>query len=78
MLVLSKYVDQKRLGCNAGRQEASRWHTKGESEDSIVWRQRNMQMRYPPWVRNLGQTSLEVQNRDISGPTKRTDVLQKF
>ena len=30
----------------------------------------------PPWLWNLGQTSPEVQNRSISGPRKRTDVLQ--
>ena len=27
---------------------------------------------------NLGQTSPEVQNRGISGPMKRTYILQKF
>ena len=32
--------------------------------------------RNPPWLWNLGQMSLEVQNRDISGPMKRTYVLQ--
>ena len=29
----------------------------------------------PPWLWNLGQTS---KNRNISGPTKRTNVLQNF
>ena len=32
----------------------------------------------PPWFWNPGQTSPEVQNRGISGPTKRTYVLQKL
>ena len=32
----------------------------------------------PPWPWNPGQTSPEVQNRGISGPTKRTYVLQKL
>ena len=32
----------------------------------------------PPWLWNPGQTSPEVQNRGISGPTKRTCVLQKI
>ena len=32
----------------------------------------------PPWLWNPGQMSPEVQNRGISGPTKRTDVLQKL
>ena len=33
--------------------------------------------RDPPWLWKLGQMSPEVQNGGISGPTKRTDVLQK-
>ena len=32
----------------------------------------------PPWLWNPGQTSPEVQNRGISGPTKRTCVLQNL
>ena len=32
----------------------------------------------PPWLWNRGQSSPEVQNRGISGPTKRTYVLQNF
>ena len=35
-------------------------------------------VRDPPRLWNPGQTSPEVQNRDISGPTKRTCVLQIF
>ena len=35
------------------------------------------QVRNPPWLWNPGQTSPEVQNRGISGSTKRTCVLQK-
>ena len=34
--------------------------------------------RDPSWLQNQGQTSPEVQNRDISGPTKKTYVLQKI
>ena len=44
----------------------------------IVGRQESVQARNPPWLWNPGQTSPEVQNRSISGPTKRTHVLQKF
>ena len=29
------YMDLKRLGCHAGRQEVSRYHTKGKSEERI-------------------------------------------
>ena len=31
----------------------------------------------PPWLRNPGQPSPEVQNIGISGVTKRIDVLKK-
>ena len=34
--------------------------------------------RNPPWRWNPGQTSPEVLNRVISGPTKRSDVFQIF
>ena len=33
--------------------------------------------RDPPWLWNPGQMSPEIQNRGISGPTKRTYVLKK-
>ena len=33
-----KYVDQQQLGYHAGHQEASRYHTRGESEESITHR----------------------------------------
>ena len=33
---------------------------------------------FSEWENNPGETSSEVQNRGISGPTKRTHVLQKF
>ena len=32
----------------------------------------------PPWPWNQRQMSPEVQQRGISGPTKRTDVLEIF
>ena len=32
----------------------------------------------PPWLWSQGQTSPEVQHKDISGPTKRVDVLQSY
>ena len=35
-------------------------------------------LRNPPWLWNPVQTSPEVQNRGISGPTKRTPVLQNL
>ena len=29
----------------------------------------------PPWLCNTGQTSPEIQNRDVSGLRRKTDVL---
>ena len=37
-----------------------------------------MQVMEPTLVWNQEQTSTEVQNRDISGPIKSTDVIQKI
>ena len=34
--------------------------------------------QYPLWLWNPDEMSPEVRNRGISGPTKRTHVLQKF
>ena len=56
----------------------SRCHTKVESEESILHRLESIQVKNPPWLWNLGQTSLEVQNRGISGPTRKQFVLQNF
>ena len=60
----------KRLGCHADLYTVSRCHTRGEKK--------SMQARDPPWLWNPGKTLPEVQNRGISGLTKRTCVLQKF
>ena len=56
-------------GCHAGCQEVSRCLTRGESEESIACRWQSMQARDPSWLWNPGETSPEVQNRGISGPT---------
>ena len=63
------------LGCHAGHQEISRCHTRGESDESIVCR----------WWSEEIHPGFEIQGRchqkskqGISGPTKRTDVLQIF
>ena len=55
-----------------------RCRTRGASEESIASRWQSMQARDPPWLWNPGQTSSEVQNRGISGPSKRTHVLLNF
>ena len=54
----------KRLSCHAGYQEVSKCCTRGESEESIECRPGSTQVMDPKY-------------RDISGPTKRTEVLQK-
>ena len=52
--------EYKRLPC--WHQEVSRCHTRGESEESIAYRQQSMQARDPPWLWDPLQTSPEVQN----------------
>ena len=56
----------------------SRSCTRGESQEFIAHGWQSTQVRDPPWLWNPGETSPEVKNRGISGPTKRTYVLQKF
>ena len=65
-----KYVDKKCLSFHATHQEVSRCHTKGESEESSAHAQRKMQVG--------GFTMALKPEVQDSGPTKRTDVLQKF
>ena len=67
------HVAPKRLVCNDWPSRGQQvLHIRGESKESISCRQWSMQGRDSPWLRNPGQISLEVQNRGISGPTKRT------
>ena len=63
----------KRKSCcyNAGRQEVSRFRTRGESEEFTANRQGNTQVRDLFCLCNPGQTSLEFQNSSISGPHKK-------
>ena len=69
-----KYVDQKSLGAmHADHQVVSRCHTKGKSEELIAYR-RGSQSGKKARKQEI-QMPLEVQNRGISGPTKRTYVL---
>ena len=73
-----RYVDRKRLGCHADLYTVRRCRTRGESQEFIAHRQQSTQARDPPWLCNPEETSPEIQNRSISGPTKRTYVLQKI
>ena len=66
-LYVYKYVDQERLGCHAGHHGVCKCNTRGESEESIAHR-----------PCNPGQSSPEVQSRNIGDLTKRIDVLQNF
>ena len=68
----------KKLDCHADLYTVSRCHTRGESQEFIACRRQSTQARDRPWLWNPGETSPEVQNRGISGPTKRTYVLQKI
>ena len=68
----------KRLGCHADLYTVSRCCTRDESQEFIARRWQSMQARDPPWLWNPGETSPEVQNNGISGPTKKTYVLQKL
>ena len=68
----------KRLSCHADFYTVSRCHTRGQSQEFIACRQQSTQVRDPPWLWNPGETLPEVQNRGISGPTKRSYVLQKL
>ena len=64
----------KRLCYHSDLCTVSRCHTRGESEDHLS---EKACKRDPSWLWNPGQTSLEVQNRSISGSTKWTYVLPK-
>ena len=75
---MSASMWSKRLSCHADLYIVSRCHTRGESQEFIAHRWQSMQVRDPPWLWNPGETLPEVQNRSISGPTKRTYVLQKI
>ena len=56
---------------DAGCQEVSRCHTANESEESTAHRHENMQASDLPWLWESRQTSQELHNKGISGPTKR-------
>ena len=53
-------------------------NTKFEAHWRLIWgsHKRQSMQRDPPRLWNPGQTSPEVQNRGINGPTKRTCILQ--
>ena len=53
----------------------SRCRTRDELEDRT---RKKARKRDPPWLWSPGQMLPEVQNRNISGPTKRTYVLQIY
>ena len=68
----------KKIACHADLYIVSRCHTRGESQESSACRWQSTQARDPPWLWNPGETLPEVKNRGISGPMKRTYVLQNF
>ena len=69
------------LSCHAGCQEVGRCHTRGESQGMCNVTSTpplSSNKAEPTLALNPEETSPEVQNRGISGPTKRTHVLQNF
>ena len=50
------------FSCHTGCQEFSTCCTSGESEESIAYRRQSRQVRDPPWLRNPGQMSSEVES----------------
>ena len=72
---------KRRLSCHAGCQEVSRCCTRGESQGmcNVTHMPRlSLNKAEPTLALNPEETSPEVQNRGISGPTKRTHVLQNL
>ena len=65
-------------GCHAGHQEFSRCHTRSESKEFIVHSWQSMQVTDPSWLWSPEQRSPEVQNGDISGPTKGLMPFKNF
>ena len=63
------FVDWKMVQ-HAGRQEVSRCHPKMNHRNLLCPGDKVYKQGDPPWVWNQGQTSLEVQSRGISHPTK--------
>ena len=62
--------------------QQARWLSSGSKVSYLMWIwgscwQQGIQARYQPRLWNPGKKSPEVQNRGISGPTKRTCVLPK-
>ena len=69
-----RYVDQKGLAAMLTSVQS----TGVAPEVNVRITQVRKHARDPHWLWNPGQTSPEVQNRGISGPTKRAYGLQKF
>ena len=66
---------RKQFSCNAGCQEVSRCHTRGESEDSVAHRRRSTQTRgSKPGFETQGR----CHQKSKTGAREITDVLQKI
>ena len=75
---ICRYMDQKGLATMLTSIQSA-GVTPEVNLRNLLWTGEEVHKRgNPPWLWNPGQTSPEVQNRGISGPTKRTYVLQKF
>ena len=72
------HIGERQLAPILAHQEVSRYHTRGESEASLVHRQGSMQVRDPPWLWNRGQMSPEVQNRGTQWPPQKGLLSSKI
>ena len=72
------YVDQKGLAAMLTSVQSAGVTPEVNLRNSLCAGEEACKRGNPPWLWNPGQTSPEVQNRGISGPTKRTYVLQKL
>ena len=76
--MICKYMDRKD---SAAMLSADRWPgvtPEVNQRNPLQPGEKACKWELPPWLQNPGQMSPEVQNRDISGPTKRIHVLQIF
>ena len=76
-LYVYKYVDKKGSAATLAMKQLACITPRGESEESIVWRQRNMSVRDSPYLWNRSDITWRPK-MEYQWPHKRIDVLQKF
>ena len=71
-------MQMKQLSCHAGYQEVSRCHTRGESEESIVYRQWSMQARESTLTLKPSSDPIRNPNQGCQWPHKKDLCLPIF